>query len=237
MNKKDYKPKFINDDKITFKTLEVAGIVTAILRMRNPLNSWGKSDSYWIDNNGFVLTPFDRGATGEFHIGEDDKELAQRLISAGAEHCKFLRQIYVSFDAVLPRYVWSEFDTYHFNTKNSCSTMHTLLSAKNPLTTDQFVYCIGDSDWLEHSVSRINYLAKQYRGEYPTQMDKADIKRRAKQILPEGFLQRRTVSTSYAELRNMYFQRRNHALSEWNTKFTEWIKTLPYAKELIMYEK
>lgn len=222
MNKKDYKPKFINDDKITFETLEVAGIFTAIQGMRNPLNSWDKSDSDF-------LYPVE--------IGNKDMELAQRLISAGAEHCKFLRQIYVSFDAVLPRYVWSEFDTYHFNTKNSCSTMHTLLSAKNPLTTDQFVYCIGDSDWLEHSVSRINYLAKQYRGEYPTQMDKADIKRRAKQVLPEGFLQRRTVSTSYAELRNMYFQRRNHALSEWNTKFTEWIKTLPYAKELIMYEK
>lgn len=226
MNKKDYKPKFINDDKITFETLEVAGIFTAIQGMRNPLNSWGKSDS--------VFTSY---VTNAFKIGDKDMELAQRLISAGAEHCKFLRQIYVSFDAVLPRYVWSEFDTYHFNTKNSCSTMHTLLSAKNPLTTDQFVYCIGDSDWLEHSVSRINYLAKQYRGEYPTQMDKADIKRRAKQVLPEGFLQRRTVSTSYAELRNMYFQRRNHALSEWNTKFTEWIKTLPYAKELIMYEK
>lgn len=226
MNKKDYKPKFINDDKITFETLEVAGIFTAIQGMRNPLNSWDKSDS--------VFTSY---VTNAFKIGDKDMELAQRLISAGAEHCKFLRQIYVSFDAVLPRYVWSEFDTYHFNTKNSCSTMHTLLSAKNPLTTDQFVYCIGDSDWLEHSVSRINYLAKQYRGEYPTQMDKADIKRRAKQILPEGFLQRRTVSTSYAELRNMYFQRRNHALSEWNTKFTEWIKTLPYAKELIMYEK
>lgn len=226
MNKKDYKPKFINDDKITFETLEVAGIFTAIQGMRNPLNSWDKSDS--------VFTSY---VTNALKIGDKDMELAQRLISAGAEHCKFLRQIYVSFDAVLPRYVWSEFDTYHFNTKNSCSTMHTLLSAKNPLTTDQFVYCIGDSDWIEQSVNRINYLAKQYRGEYPIQMDKADIKRRAKQVLPEGFLQRRTVSTSYAELRNMYFQRRNHALSEWNTKFTEWIKTLPYAKELIMYEK
>lgn len=108
MNKKDYKPKFINDDKITFETLEVAGIFTAIQGMRNPLNSWDKSDS--------VFTSY---VTNAFKIGDKDMELAQRLISAGAEHCKFLRQIYVSFDAVLPRYVWSEFDTYHFNTKNS----------------------------------------------------------------------------------------------------------------------
>lgn len=213
---------FMNEDKIKFENVEIAGFTTAFRGMRNPLDSWHKADSFVCDN-------------GTFFIGRNDMDLAHRLLKGGDEHAKFIRQIYVGVDITLPRYVWSEFDTYHFNVKNSCSTMHTLLSSKKPLTLDMIVYDDFFTDKILEAVTSINRLARCYRGELTTKRSKPEIKRMAKQLLPEGFLQMRTVSTNYGELRNMYFQRKNHQLPEWSKYFVDWIDTLPYADELIKY--
>lgn len=167
-------------------------------------------------------------------IGPNDMKLAQNLIKAGPEHCKFMRQILVSFDVTMPRYVWSEFDTYHFNTKNSCSTMHKLLQKNVPITKDMFVYNEADSEVMEAIIKQLNELRIKYFE--VDGKEKNEILQRAKAILPESFLQTRTVTTSYAELRNMYFQRRNHRLSDWREDFCEMVNSLPWAKELICYE-
>lgn len=209
-----------NTDRIFVDHIEVAGLQTAIRGMRNPMDSWARSDSYIDDEGNFI-------------IGMDDKDLAQRLISAGSEHCKFLRQIYVGFDIVLPRYVWSEFDTYHHNTKNSCSTMHRLFRKDRFISLSQFVYHEDDEDIMIDIIYQLNTLRALYFNS--ATKDKNEILRRAKQILPEGFLQRRTVSTNYAELRNIYHQRKNHRLPEWQV-VCRFIESLPYAKFFLTNE-
>ena len=224
---------YVNEDKILIEKVEVAGIETAIRGMRNPMDSWARSDSFWIGSNGDVYTSFDEDVGGDFVIGEDDKDLAQRLIAAGSEHCKFLRQIYVGFDIVLPRYVWSEFDTYHYNTKNSCSTMHRLFRKDRFISLSQFVYHEDDEDIMIDIIYQLNTLRALYFNS--ATKDKNEILRRAKQILPEGFLQRRTVSTNYAELRNIYHQRKNHRLPEWQV-VCRFIESLPYAKFFLTNE-
>lgn len=196
------------------ETLEVSGIKSAIKGMRNPMNSWILND------------------TTNKAIGEKDLILAKKLILAGGEHSKFMRQIQVWVDIDMPRYYWSEFDTYSFNSKNSCSTMHRLLHATTNITKELFVYNKEDEDVLEVILNRLNEIRIKY-------LQTKDVKliRRAKQLLPEGFLQLRTVNTNYAELRNMYFQRKNHKLDEWKTVFVDWIKTLPCSELITLEEK
>lgn len=206
-----------------FENTEVWGFRHALYGMRMPMQSWAKADSKYMHD------PF----RGDFKIGEADMNLAQRLISGGAEHAKFLRMIHVGVIVTAPRYVWSEIDTYHFNTKNSESTMHRLLADKNPLTRDNFQLVDKELDLYDYEIDFINKLKLEYQKPLA---DKKKLLRIAKAKLPEGFLQARMLDTNYAELRNMYFQRRNHRLPEWNTDFVNWIKTLPYAEELIMHE-
>lgn len=199
----------------------IFGWEAAIMGMRNPLNSWDKSDSIF--------------SYYSLEIGENDLALAQRLIRGGSEHSKFLRMIHVQMDMDMPRYFWSEFDTYHFNTKNSCSTMHRLLNNKYPITKSMFVYCEEDEELIEVIISCLEEMRIQFLNSTDDK-EKNKLLVRAKRILPEGFLQRRTVDTSYAELRNIYFQRKNHRLKEeWVDIFCNWIESLPYAKELILY--
>lgn len=173
-----------------------------------------------------------------FYIGENDLDLAQRLLSSKHEcDSKFMRMIHVQADVDMPRYWWSEEDTYHFNAKNSCSTMHKLLNNVNPITKDLFVYCEEDLDIVEMVIDRLEFLRQQYKNtkDYNEQ---TRLLVRAKRLLMEGFLQMRTLDTTYAELRHEYFQRRNHRLKdEWQDTFCKWIESLPYAKELICYEK
>ena len=133
----------------------------------------------------------------------------------------------------MTRYFWSEFDTYHFNSKNSCSTMHKLLNAKNKITLDMFEYYDEDVDIITAVVNRLNEIRQLFLNSINTE-EKRVLKRRAKTLLFEGFLQLRTVNTNYAELRNIVLQRRNHQLKEdWQDVFCNWVTTLPYAKELI----
>ena len=158
------------------------------------------------------------------------------FIKAGTEHCKFMRMIHVCVDVDMPRYWWSEEDTYHFNTKNSCSTMHKLLNNLNPITRDLFVLCDEDLDIADLVIERLENLRIEFK-----QSKDSDYKNRllvrAKRLLMEGFLQLRTLDTTYAELRSKYFQRKNHRLKEeWQDTFCKWVESLPYAKELIMLD-
>lgn len=216
--------------KMEFTQTEVWGFRGALRGMRNPMNSWKKSDS-----------TFDNGVCV---IGKEDLRLAQTLIKGGDEHSKFLRMIHVQVDANMPRYWWSEADTYHFNTKNSCSTMHKLLNNPDPITLELFVdtYLIDDEIdelYIETLQITIDTL-ETYRGMYrniDAPKEKKRLLVRAKRLLPEGFMQKRTWDTNYQELRTMYFQRRNHRLEEeWCDTFCKWVESLPYAYELILYK-
>ena len=210
-----------------FEKTQVFNFDGAIRGMRNPLNSWSKSDSYFDDNGNLI-------------IGENDLGLMQRLIKSGSEHSKFMRMIHVCVDVDMPRYWWSEADTYHFNTKNSCSTMHKLLNNNDPITLDLFVLCDEDKDWWINTVNKLEGMRQEYKNIQSTTKDTKQMNRllvRAKRMLPEGFLQMRTWDTNYAELRSIYFQRKNHRLKEeWGNTFCKWVESLPYAKELIMYD-
>lgn len=231
-----------------FNNTEVWGFSHSMRGMRNPMNSWDKSDSgickggddgigcdkCYLQN--VCEHPYDK----EFKIGKEDMKLAQKLLRAGNEHAKFMRMIHVAVDTDMPRYWWSEADTYHFNTKNSCSTMHKLLNNNDPITLDMFVICEEDYEWWVNTIAKLETLRKEYKYIQSQTKDQYAMDRlliRAKRMLPEGFLQMRTWDTNYAELRNMYFQRRNHRLrEEWIDTFCRWVESLPYAKELIMYK-
>ena len=194
---------------------EVYGFEASLRGMRNPMNSWHLHDSK-IDSK--TIT-----------IGPNDMDLAKRLIKAGNEHCKFLRQIQVWADFEMPLYWWSEFDTYKFNTKNSCSTMHKLFNAKKEIELDDFVYSKEDINTLNFIIRELNSLRKRY-------LETKDFNYviRGKRLLPTSFKQKRTVNTNYAELINIYNQRKNHRLKEeWQDVFCKWCEELPYFKEFL----
>ena len=199
-------------------TQEVGGFYSAITSMRNPMNSWSLSDS----SEGYA-----------YNIGDKDLKLAQNLIKSGTEHAKFLRMIQVWVNMDMTRFFWSEFDTYGFNVKNSCSTIHRLLNKKNEISLDMFEYYKEDEPLMIKTVKQLNKIREMFldTNDYEEQ---CKLKRRAKCLLPEGFLQLRTVDTNYAELRNIVLQRKNHQMKkDWQETFCKWVTTLPYAKELI----
>ena len=198
------------------ETKEIAGFIPALHGMRSPMNSWHLNDSYMETHDKCI-------------IGPNDMNLAKRLIKAGNEHCKFLRQIQVWADFEMPLYWWSEFDTYKFNTKNSCSTMHKLFNAKKEIELDDFVYSKEDINTLNFIISELNSLRQNY-------LETKDFNYviRGKRLLPTSFKQKRTVNTNYAELINIYNQRKNHRLKEeWQDVFCKWCEELPYFKEFL----
>ena len=216
---------------IKFENTEVMNFPGALRGMRNPLNSWDKSDSdfnYYCDigrcpNNWDSV--FKR-------IGPNDLNLAQRLIKAGPDHRKFLRQIFVSVDITAPIYWWKEFDTYKVATvANSCSTMHTI--HKKEFTLDDFSHehLVDENIWLlEDIIRRLNtcraiFIEDKNKREWWQMI----------QLLPSSYNQKRTVTLNYETLRNIYGSRRNHKLDEWSIGFMSWIDSLPYAEELIKY--
>ena len=212
-----------------FENTAVYNIYNAILGARNPMNSWDKSDSVFKGYNGKIEnTP----------IGKNDLELMQKLIKAGSEHRKFLRQIFVSVDITAPLYFFKELDTYKVGTvANSTSTMHKL--ASTPITLDCFE--MGDFtpfiDNFKIDLSWrtvVSYL-EQLRQKYNETKDKRYWKELIR-LLPESWLQKRTVTMNYENILNMYRQRKNHKLTEWSKSFCDWVKTLPYAEELICLE-
>ena len=219
-----------------FRNTEVWGFEHALRGARNPMNSWNKSDSYYEYDNPSICVNKD----ANFVIGENDMKLAQSLIKAGSEHSKFMRMIHVAVDVDMPRYWWSEADTYHFNVKNSCSTMHKLLNNNEPIMLDMITICGEDLDWWNYTVNKLESLRLEYKEIQKTTKDSDKMNRllvRAKRMLPEGFDQMRTWDTNYAEIRNMYFQRRHHRLKEeWIDTFCKWVEELPYAQELILLD-
>jgi len=201
-------------------------IYYAILGMRNPMNSWHLMDSSELDQ------------AGNCKIGEKDLNLAERLILAGSEHGKFLRFISVCFDLTAPLYWWKEFDTYKFTEKNSCSTMHKLTS--KDLDPHDFSFD-KLTDIRNAHIQHLNDLIKAYRSREGDSEEDNEFRkivfRELIQDLPSAYMQKRTVITNYAELRNIYFQRRNHKLDEWR-KFCAWVEeALPYSEELICLGK
>ena len=198
------------------KTKEIGGFMPSLYGMRSPMNSWHLADSK-LDEEGNVV------------IGDKDMDLAKRLIKAGPEHCKFLRQIQVWADFDMPLYWWSEFDTYKFNTKNSCSTMHKLFNAKKGIELTDFVFSEEEKPTLTFIISELNSLREKY-----LQTKDVNYLIRGKRLLPASFKQKRTVNTNYAELMNIYNQRKHHRLKEeWQEVFCKWCETLPYFKEFL----
>ena len=219
---------------------EVWGFEHSLRGMRNPKNSWNRSDSYQSD--------FTNDGKNGFVIGENDIKLAQTLIKAGNEHRKFMRQIFVSVDITAPLYWWKEFDTYKVGTvANSTSTMHKL--ATTPIMLDCFEIDdydrnlsltdnTKDDDGLDNISTfeeDIIYVLENIRQKYLETKDKRYWKELVR-WLPESWLQKRTITMNYENVRNMYFQRRNHKLTEWSESFIKWVESLPYAEELIMYD-
>lgn len=274
-----------------FENTQVMNFEGAFRGLRNPLESWEKSDSRfgidsveyseedyevadeycrrdglapidhdklyeaeekyaaWLRQNGILnyrdIKEFYTDNIQYAYIGPKDLDLAQRMIKAGTSDRKFMRQIFVSVDITAPLYWWKEFDTYKIGTvANSTSTMHKLASTpitkkcfemddfenlrvydNEPYNIDTFVTDIWDD---------IIGYCETLRLRYNETKDKRYWKELIR-ILPEAWLQTRTVTLNYEVLRNIYFQRRYHKLTEWH-RFCEWIESLPYGKELITYE-
>lgn len=228
----------------------VWGFEHAMRGMRNPMKSWDKADSkYCYEYTSCNDCPLEVESEERCHdgmytftVGKNDMKLAQSLIKSGPEHRKFLRMIHVSADINMPRYFFSEMDTYHFNTKNSESTMHRLLNTNEPITKDLFVCSKEDEDILNTIIEYLESMRRDFKMIQDNKEDKDKSKKlnrllvRAKRLLPEGFLQLRTWDSNYEEIRTMYFQRKNHRLQEeWHDVFCKWVETLPYAKEFILY--
>lgn len=218
-----------------FETLDVQGFEPALKGMRNPMNSWNKSDSYWdIEGNHIV-------------IGENDMKLCKQLRKAGESHRKVLRQIMVWVDITAPLYWYKEFDQYRVGvTTNSTSTMHKLTS--KPITVDDFEIddSVWDYDLYAEGFSATIEQCEKFRQYYVKTKDE-DYWRWLIQLLPSSYLQTRTVSLNYENILNMYTQRKNHKLIEWSGKdrwydeydeiagsFVTWAENLPYFKTLCL---
>lgn len=234
-----------------FENTEVFNFKGALRGMRNPMESWDKSDTFVCGNSG-TDCHFDNCSHVEgVAIGKNDLALARSLIKAGSEHRKFMRQIFVSVDITAPLYWWKEFDTYKVGTvANSTSTMHKL--ASTPITKDCFE--MDDFDFIEDNVLfvcndklfSINLyweyvlipMLENLRRKYNETKDKRYWKELIR-LLPESWLQKRTVTMDYENLLAICSkgQRRNHKLTEWSKAFISWARTLPYAQELIFLDE
>ena len=225
---------------IRIENVDVFGWESAIRGMRNPMNSWDKSDSQF-----HVCSK--SGKTSYTEIGNNDLKLMQSLVKAGTDHSKFMRMINVSCDITAPRYWWTEYDTYKVGTvRNSCSTMHKIsakefeqsdFSREHLTTLDYQHYDILDTEEVERIefqtasteiLRLIIQCLNNYRKLYLATKNKKYWWQMI-QILPQSYNQRATVQLNYAALRNMYHARKNHRLDEW-IEFCKWIETLPYSE-------
>lgn len=242
---------------IDIQTLEVSGFKGAILGMRNPFKNRDKSDSGWGSPD---YDPYDDDDDDDivfyYIIGKKDLELAQKLIRAGGDDdAKFMRMIHVQADVNAPLYWWKEYDTYKVSTvANSESTMHTIHKREfdiRDFSSDMLLddYTI-DVDWdlegttpellLHDTIDMLNELRRLY---LKAVEDKESVKAKDYwynmiQLLPTSYMQKRTIDLNYQTLRRIYFARRKHKLKEWSGEggFCDWIMSLPYSEELIIYE-
>ena len=220
---------------IEVNNIEVFNFEGAFRGLRNPMNSWDKGDT---------KERFDYDDSSIIHaigVGPNDMKLAQRMIGGGPEEAKFMRQIFVTMDINAPFFWWKEMDQYRINvTTNSCSTMHKLTSREfsaQDFSFDMLIEEFAPEDQFEVGDIRRRTLrdCEALRKRYLQTKDPR-IWRVLVEILPSAYMQKRTWTANYQVLRNIYFQRRNHKLQEWRD-FCKVIESLPYAKELICYEK
>ena len=249
---------------IKIDNVEVFGWEAAIRGMRNPMNSWDKSDSKFFNN-------YDEGIQ-DFILGPNDLKLMKSLSKAGSDHAKFLRMINGTVDITAPLYWWKEFDTYKVGTvANSCSTMHKI--TEKEFNIDDFSYeHLMSPDDVEHEfygkeedgdiylphhkiitrsplenlkqiIDTLNFFRNRYLTTKAKPMkDESKRKELMKkywwqmiQLLPSSYNQKRTVQLNYQVLKAMYFARRNHKLDEWHD-FCAWCESLPYFKEICIQE-
>lgn len=237
---------------IKFENTEVMGWEAAIRGMRNPMNSWEKSDSGPVahciryDEGGFVCTKKNRDCAGFecFCVGPNDIDLMNRLRNSGTDHRKFMRMITVYVDITAPLYWWKEFDTYKIGTvANSCSTMHKIAAKEftledfshEHLFTEENLRYEVEPDSLKLLNTIINAL-NAYRLAYLEEGDKS-IWWQMIQLLPSSYNQKRTVMLNYEVLANIYKSRKNHKLDEWSVGFMNWIESLPYSELITGKEK
>lgn len=229
---------------IKIEKTDVFGWDSAIRGMRNPMNSWDKSDSnfecrdcegcYYINDShverqqdGYVVDVWCNHKA--LRVGSNDLSLMKKLVNAGSDHSKFMRMINVAADITAPLYWWKEYDTYKVGTvANSCSTMHKIHAKEFTVDDFSFERTYPICSWFITSVlsilntARKRFLETKDKVHWDTMI----------QFLPSSYNQKRTVQLNYAVLRNMYHARKNHKLDEW-IDFCGWVETLPYANDLI----
>lgn len=226
---------------LKIENTEVVGWEAAIRGMRNPKNSWARSDSFKHTANWEMY----RFNEGDPEIGDNDLNLMTILRNAGTDHRKYLRMIAVYFDLTAPLYYWKEFDTYKVGTvANSCSTMHKIADKEFTLEDFSHEHLVNEGvrllstliDCLNQARDVYNNYDKYItEGKLNSQItDKKQVWWQMIQLLPSSYNQKRTIMLNYEVLANMYKSRKNHKLDEWHT-FCDWIKSLPYS-ELITGE-
>ena len=247
---------------LKIENTEVLGWKHAIRGMRNPMNSWEKSDSEPCNPLGncfFVCDQAECEVKDHFHVGPNDLDLMTRLRNAGTDHRKFMRMIVVYVDILAPLYWWKEFDTYKVGTvANSCSTMHKIAAKEFVMADFSCEHLMGIQEYEESSCWEEDFPQFEEKDGEPLFWTPVDILKHTIsglnfyrqryletkdkkywwqmiQLLPSSYNQRRTVMLNYEVLANMYKSRRNHKLDEWHT-FCDWIASLPYS-EIITGEK
>lgn len=198
----------------------VMNLENAMRGARNPLNSWSRMDSFYDENQQYILGP-------------NDLDLALRLRLSGSDHRKFLRQVMVSVDVTAPLYWWKEYDTYKVGTvANSTSTMHKIHSkpfSREDFSTDHMTELT--LAFMDLVIQKLEEIRLRYLEEGKKKEDWYDMI----QLLPSSYNQMRTCSLNYETLIHIYYARKDHKLQEWHT-FCDWILSLPYGKELIAAE-
>ena len=211
---------------IKIENTEVYGFEAAIRGMRNPMNSWDKSDSLWKEKFDYKEGEY----AFDFFVGSNDLTLMKQLVKAGTDHSKFMRMINVTLDITAPLYWWKEFDTYKVGTvRNSCSTMHKIHSKEfevSDFSTDHLN--LDSMEVLKKTIEHLNYYRDQF-----IETKHKNAWWQLIQLLPSSYNQRATVQLNYQVLRNMYHARKNHKLDEWR-EFCEWIESLPYSELITM---
>ena len=215
---------------LKLENTEVFGWEAAIRGMRNPMNSWSKSDTQYFDRGGVFRVP---------KIGKNDLKLMKSLSKAGNDHAKFLRMINVTVDITAPLYWWKEHDQYKVGTTtNSCSTMHKIHAkefTRGDFSWEHLYSTYDDRDLGSEELSDYILTAlNRYRDRYLQTKEKEDWLQMI-QLLPSSYNQKRTVQFNYQVLKSIYFARKDHKLDEWHI-LCDWMFNLPYFKEVCVQE-
>lgn len=216
---------------IKIENTEVYGFESAIRGMRNPMNSWNRSDSGWCEQQESCKAPIETcQEIGGYCIGDNDLKLMRQLAKSGPVHAKYRRMITVTCDITAPMFWWAEYDTYKVGTvRNSCSKMHKIHS-KELLLNEDFSCegCKEVGSWATLCFVTVQNTCNKLREKYNETKEKK-YWRALIELLPESYNQRATVQLNYEVLAGMYYWRKDHKLDEWHT-FCEWVESLPYSE-------